>query len=194
MKFLKGLYRKIQLSKINFLNHKFKKYIIKYEENGKKIKVYNSNGDYKYVDNTIANKVKIMEIIKDHNIEIDNEISFYKNNINDYKFIIIFSLLILIVLGLFTLFTFFIGNNILFIVANLIFLTTLLLSMFNIYKIYIFREEVKRLETIKNNKLVLDDEEVLTLIKDATVYIKNYLYEIILKVLDIFDGKKSKIN
>ena len=43
--------KKIKLSKLNFLNHKFKKYIIKYEENENNIIIYNSNGDKKIVKN-----------------------------------------------------------------------------------------------------------------------------------------------
>ena len=71
---IKEIYRKINLSKINYLNHKFKKYIVKYEEKNNKIKIYNSNGDYKLVENTIPNKVKIMEIIKEHKKEMENKI------------------------------------------------------------------------------------------------------------------------
>lgn len=76
---LKLIIKRIELSKINYLNHKFKKYIIGYEEKGDKIKILNSNGDYKFVNNNIPNKVKIMDIIKSHEKEINNKINYYEN-------------------------------------------------------------------------------------------------------------------
>ena len=81
--------KKIELKKINFLNHKFKKYIVKFEEEDNNLKIYNSNGDYKIVENNILNKVKAMEIINVHNKEIDEKINYYNNKKEDYKFIIL---------------------------------------------------------------------------------------------------------
>ena len=54
-------YIMIKLKKIKnkFLRLNFKKYIIKYEEIGDKIKITNSSYEYKYVDNSIHNKIKI---------------------------------------------------------------------------------------------------------------------------------------
>ena len=39
---IKLFFKKLEVIKINYLNHKFKKYIIKYEEDKNNIKIYNS--------------------------------------------------------------------------------------------------------------------------------------------------------
>ena len=191
---IKLLFRKIELSKINFLNHKFKKYIIKYEENKDTIKIYNSNGDYKIVENTIPNKVKIMEIVKDHQKLIDKEIEYYYKNKDDYKIILISSALFLIILGCTYIFSFFVGSYILFILTFLSFTTTLVLFTLNTYKTLLFRAEVKRLKNIKDNKIILDDNEVLDIAKDSFKYVKKYYYDAILKIMNLIDNIKVKFN
>ena len=116
--YIKNIIKRIELSKINFLNHKFRKFIIKYEIKNNKIIIYNSNGDYKIVDNTVPNKVKIMEIIKEHEQAIDKEIKYYNYNKEDYKIILISSSLFLIVIGCLFIFSFFVGNYILLILIK----------------------------------------------------------------------------
>lgn len=190
--FLKTIINKIKLSKINFLNSKFKKFIIKYEEQGNKIKIYNSNGDYKLVENNIPNKVKIMEIIKDHKIEIEKRISYYNDKKDDYKIIILTSGLILIILGFLFVFSFFFGIYALLIVSLLSFSVALYLFSLNTYKILIFREEIKRLNSIKNNKLELDSDELKELIIDMSTLIKSRIYSLILKIYKKTENK-SKI-
>ena len=186
------LCKKIELSKINYLNHKFRKFIIKYEINKKDIKIYNSNGDYKIVKNTIPNKVKIMEIVKSHNIEIEKEINYYKLHKEDYKIIILSSSLFLIFLGLLFIFSFFVGNYVLFILTFLSFTVSLTLFIIYLYKTLLFRAEVKRLINIKNNKIILDDNELMSITKDSITYLKKYFYEILLKILNVFDNIKLK--
>ena len=191
---IKKLIKKIEVSKINYLNHRFKKYIIKYVEEDNLIKIINSNGDYKYVENNIANKVKIMEIIKDHKKEIDKKIKYYDNTKEDSKFIIISSAFFLIVLGCTFIFSFFVGSYILFILTFLSFTTTLVLFTMNTYKILLFREEVKRLKNIKNNKIVLDDKELKNIFIDCFTYLKNTFYSLVLKIVNLFDNIKVKFN
>ena len=193
-KYVDLLIKRVELSKINFLNHKFRKYIIKYEIIGDKIKIYNSNGDYKFVDNTIPNKVKIMEIIKDHEQEINKEIEYYKNNKEDYKIIIITSSLILNVLGFLFIFSFFVGNYLLFILSLISFISSLVIYIAFLYKTILFREEVRRLINIKNNNIYFNDNELIDFFKDIFIYIKNYFYGIILKISDIFDNIKVKLS
>ena len=106
------LFLRIKLSKINYLNHKFKKYIVKYEENKDKIKIYNSNGDYKIIDNTIPNKFKVMEIIKDHQNEMAEKIEIYENKKDDNLIILLSTAFLLIVLGFVFIFSFFVGSYI----------------------------------------------------------------------------------
>ena len=77
------LLKKIKLSKINYLNKKFKKYIIKYSIENNQIKITNSNGNFKYVENNIPNKVKVMEIIKDHEKEMIKRIDNYSLKSDD---------------------------------------------------------------------------------------------------------------
>ncbi len=189
---IKLFLKKVEVSKINYLNHKFKKYIIKFEENGENLKIYNSCGNYKIVKNTIPNKVKVMEIIKDHKKEIEDKITNYQNNKDDYKIIIISSGLILIALGFTFVFSFFVGSYILFILTLVSFISMLIMFSMNLYNIIITREEVHRLESVKDNKIVLDEKELKNILKDSFTYIKNGVYEIILKIIDLIDGIKIK--
>jgi len=188
----KTIILKIKLNKINFLNHRFKKYIVKYEENKDKIKIYNSNGNYKFVDNTIPNKVKVMEIIKDHKKEIDEKIDLYENNKQDNIFIIISTALLLIVLGCVFEFSFFVGSYMFLILSLISFIITLTLFSINTYKILIFREEIKRLKLIRENKDILGNNELIEIIDDTFIIIKNKIYNIILKVFELLDNKKVK--
>ena len=185
---IKLFFKKVELSKINYLNHKFKKYIVKYEEEGENLKIYNSCGNYKIVKNTIPNKVKVMEIIKDHKKEIEDKISNYQNNKDDYKIIIISSGLVLIALGFTFVFSFFVGSYILFTLTLISFISMLIMFSMNLYNIIMAREEVHRLESIKNDKIELDEKELKNILKDSFTYIKNGLYEIILKIMDLIDG------
>ncbi len=192
IKKVKLFLRKLEVSKINYLNHKFKKYIIKYEEDKDNIKIYNSCGDYKIVKNTIPSKVKIMEIIKDHENEINERIEDYNNNKEDYKIIIISSALLLFALGCTFVFSFFVGSYILFFLTLFSFIIMLIMFSLNTYNTFINREEIKRLENIKNNKIILDDKELKSVFKDSFIYLKNYFYEIILKIIDLIDDIKVK--
>ena len=189
---LKELYRKINLSKINYLNHKFKKYIIKFEEKKDKIKIFNSNGDFKIVDNTIANKVKVMEIIKEHKREIDDKIVYYENNKEDYKIVILSSSFFICVLGCVFVFSFFVGSYIFLLLALIAFSITLTLYSINIYKNILFREEVKRLKLIRENKDILNDDELKDIIIDTFIIIKKYFYGVLIKLFELFENKKVK--
>lgn len=191
---VKLIFKKIELSKINYFNHKFKKYIIGYEEKGDKIKILNSTGDYKFVDNNIPNKVKIMDIIKDHEIEIKNKINYYENKKDDYKIIIFSSGLFLLVLGVLFIFSFFVGSYVLLLLTFLSFSISLVLFCMNTYKITIFREEVKRLNYIKNSKNIYNENELKDIIIDSFTYAKKYFYEIILKIMSLVDNIKVKFN
>ena len=186
--------KKIELSKINYLNHKFKKYIIGYEEKGDKIKIINSTGDSKFVENNIPNKVKIMDIIKDHEIEIKNKINYYENKKDDYKIIILSSGLFLLVLGALFIFSFFVGSYILLLLTLISFSISLVLFGMNTYKIVIFREEIKRLKYIKNNKNIYNENELKDIILDGFTYVKKYFYELILKIITLVDNIKVKFN
>lgn len=191
---MKLIIKKIELSKINYLNHKFKKYIIGYEEKGDKIKIINSTGDSKFVENNIPNKVKIMDIIKDHEIEIKNKINYYENKKDDYKIIILSSGLFLLVLGALFIFSFFVGSYILLLLTLISFSISLVLFGMNTYKIVIFREEIKRLKYIKNNKNIYSENELKDIIVDCLTYVKKYFYELILKIITLVDNIKVKFN
>jgi len=193
IKNLKMIIKKLKISKINFLNYKFKKYIVKYEEIDGKLRIFNSDGYYKLVDNTIPNKVKTMEIIKAHEKEINKKIEYYNNKKDDDKIIILSSSLILIVLGFLFVLGFFFGSYELLIISLISFSIALYLYILNTYKIWIFRTEIKRLNYVKENKLFNEEDEILGLIKDSFVVMKNKFYEIILKVISLFE-KKSKIS
>ena len=191
---MKLIFKKIELSKINYLNHKFKKYIIGYEEKGDKIKIINSTGDSKVVDNNIPNKVKIMDIIKDHEIEIKNKLNYYENKKDDYKIIIISSGLFLLVLGSLFIFSFFVGSYILLLLTLISFSISLVLFGMNTYKTVIFREEIKRLKYIQNNKNIYNENELKDIILDGFTYVKKYFYELILKIITLVDNIKVKFN
>ena len=188
------IYRKIYLSKINYLNHKFKKYIVKYEEKNNKIKIYNSNGDYKLVDNTIANKVKIMEIIKEHQNEINDKIKYYEENKEDYKIIILLNSLLLLILGCVFIFSFFVGSYVFLLLSLFAFSVTLLLFSINTYKNILSREEVKRLKLIKENKDILNDDELISIILDSIVIIKKGFYTLLIKIFELIENKKVNHN
>ena len=64
----------------------------------------------------------------------------------------------------------------------------------NTYKILLFREEVKRLKNIKNNKIVLDDKELKNIFIDCFTYLKNTFYSLVLKIVNLFDNIKVKFN
>ena len=191
---MKLIIKKIELSKINYLNHKFKKYIIGYEEKGDKIKIINSTGDSKFVENNIPNKVKIMDIIKEHEIEIKNKLNYYENKKDDYKIIILSSGLFLLVLGALFIFSFFVGSYILLLLTLISFSISLVLFGMNTYKIVIFREEIKRLKYIKNNKNIYSENELKDIIVDCLTYVKKYFYELILKIITLVDNIKVKFN
>jgi len=190
---IKKIFTKIKLSKINFLNKKFKKYIIKYQIENSKIKITNSNGDFKIVDNTVPNKVKVMEIIKEHEKEIDRRIMNYENVKEDKKIIIMSSGLLLCFLGVLLIFSFFVGNFVLFYLAVISFSISLTLFLINTYKILIDREEIKRLKLIRDNKDIYESDELKEIFVDSLSYIKNYFYELVEKIKKIFEKNKSKI-
>lgn len=175
------------------MNSKFKKYIIKYIIEDNKIKIINSNGDFKYVENNIPNKVKIMEIIKEHEQEINSKIKNYENNNDDYKLIILSSGLLLCFLGIMFIFSFFVGSYILFLLSFLAFSIALVLFSINTYKIFINREEIKRLKLIKEDKNIYLESEIKDILFDSYKYIKNYIYELLTRIVDIFEKNKSKI-
>lgn len=185
--------KKLKLSKINYLNSKFKKYIIKYNIEKNKIKIINSNGNYKYVENNIPNKVKVMEIIKDHEKEINDRIFNYDLRRNDFILIILSSGLLLSFLGVMFVFSFFVGSYILFLLSFLAFSIALVLFILNTYKILINREEIKRLKLIRENKDIYEDSEIKDIICDTFTYIKSYFYECITKIINLFEKNKSKI-
>lgn len=189
---IKDIYRKVELSKINYLNHKFKKYIVKCEENKNELKIFNSNGDYKIVKNTIANKVKVMEIIKDHKKEIDNKINYYEGMSEDNKIVILSSAFLICVLACVFIFSFFVGSYIFLVLSLITFSITLSLFSINTYKIILLREEVKRLKLIKDNKDILNDNELKDLLMDSFVILKKIFYNVLSKIIDVFDGKKVK--
>ena len=190
---IEKLIKKIKLYKINFLNHKFKKYIVKYEEVDDNIKIYNSNGDIKIVKNNIPNKVKIMEIIKEHGNEINKKIDYYENKKEDYKIILLSSGLLPLMFGCTFIFSFFTGSYILLILTLLSFSICLYLYINYVYKIFIFREEIKRLSSIKNeNKINYDDNELKDIAVDSIKFIKNKFYNGVDKIFNIIE-KKQKI-
>jgi len=127
------LFLRIKLSKINFLNHKFKKYIVKYEEKKGKLKIYNSNGDYKIIDSTIPNKVKVMEIIKEHQKEMDEKINLYEEKRDDNIIILLSTIFLLFVLGFVFIFSFFVGSYLFLILSLSSFSITLILFTLNTY-------------------------------------------------------------
>ena len=190
---IKKIFTKIKLSKINFLNKKFKKYIIKYQIENSKIKITNSNGDFKIVDNTVPNKVKVMEIIKEHEKEIDKRITNYEDVKEDKKIIIMSSGLLLCFLGVLLIFSFFVGNFVLFYLAVISFSISLTLFLINTYKILMNREEIKRLKLIRENKDIYESDELKEIFVDSLSYIKNYFYELVEKIINIFEKNKSKI-
>lgn len=189
---MKKTFLKIKLSKINYLNHKFKKYIVKYEVKKDKIKIYNSNGDYKIIDNTIANKVKVMEIIKDHQKEIDEKTQNYYDRKDDNLIILFSTSLLLIVLGFVFLFSFFVGSYIFLLLSLISFSITLILFTINTYKIMLFREEIKRLNLIKENKDIFNNNELKEIIFDSITIVEDKIYNLILRIFDILDSKKVK--
>lgn len=190
---IKLVIKKLKLSKINYLNSKFKKYIIKYNIENNKIKIINSNGDYKYVENNVPNKVKVMEIIKEHEIEIDSRILDYEGKSDDYKIIILSSGILLSFLGVMFIFSFFVGSYILFLLAFLSFSISLVLFVLNTYKIMINREEIKRLKLLKEDRNIYEESEIKDIICDTFTYLKNYFYEGLTKIINLLEKNKSKI-
>lgn len=134
-----------------------------------------------------------MEIIKDHEKEIDKKIEIYESNKDDYKIIILSSGLLLSFLGIIFLFSFFVGSYILFILSLLAFSISLVLFSLNTYRIIINREEIKRLKLIKTDKNIYEENEIKEIILDSFKYIKNYFYESLIKIMNLIEKNKSKI-
>ncbi len=192
---IRNIFKRLTLCKLNFLNHKFKKYIVDYKEDNGMLKVYNSNGDYKYVNNNIANKVKLMEIIKCHKLEIENKVKYYDDKKDDYKAIILFSEIFVIFLAAMFLFSFFVGSYILFFVSVISFLISITLFVVNTYRTMLFREEVKRCKRVLNNEVILvEDNEIVGLFSDLMICIKDKFYDVVLKVISLIDNIKVKFN
>jgi len=186
------LFLRIKLSKINFLNHKFKKYIVKYEEKKGKLKIYNSNGDYKIIDSTIPNKVKVMEIIKEHQKEMDEKINLYEEKRDDNIIILLSTIFLLFVLGFVFIFSFFVGSYLFLILSLSSFSITLILFTLNTYKMLLFREEIKRFKLVKENKDIFNYNEFKDIILDTYTILKDKGYNLILKILSVLDNKKVK--
>ena len=143
--------------------------------------------------NNIPNKVKIMEIIKDHNTEINKKINYYNSKKEDYKIIIISSGILLLMFGFMFIFSFFTGSYILLILTLLSFSICLYLYLEYVYKILLFREEIKRLVYIKEeHEINYDDNELKEIAIDSFKVVKNKFYSGLEKIIDILD-KKQKI-
>lgn len=134
-----------------------------------------------------------MEIIKEHEHEIDTKIKNYENKSDDYKIVILSSGLLLCFLGIMFIFSFFVGSYILFLLSFLSFSIALVLFSINTYKIFINREEIKRLKYIKEDKNIYLESEIKDILFDSFKYIKNYIYELLNRIVDIFEKNKSKI-
>lgn len=134
-----------------------------------------------------------MEIIKEHEKEMIKRIDNYSLKSDDYKIIILSSGLLLCFLGCVTIFSFFVGSIILFLLSLLSFSTTLVLFGLNTYKIIIEREEIKRLKLILENKNIYEDNEIKELFTDIFTIIKNYFYETLTKIINLLEKNKSKI-
>ena len=151
-KFFSFLHNK-SISLINKL-FKFKKYIIAYEIVGDKIKILDSSNEYRFVDNSFYNKVKLNEIIKEHKEEIDLKISYYENKKGEYEIILFINAFILVVLGFIFIFSFFIGDILFFILAFTIIGLYLLIYINYSSQILIFREEIKRLSNFYKKNII----------------------------------------
>ena len=148
-KFLKFIHKKYILFISKF--YKFKKYIIKYEIIKDKIKVIESSGKEKYVENNFYNRVKLEETIKEHKEEINLKISYYSNKEDEYEIILFINAFVLIVLGFIFIFSFFIGDITFFLLTLTIISLYLLIFINFLSRIVIFREEVNRLKEIIND-------------------------------------------
>ncbi|MBQ3021167.1 MAG: hypothetical protein IJD92_02975 [Bacilli bacterium] len=177
-----------------FFNHKFKKYIINYEIKNNKIKIINSYGEFKEVDNNVKNKVKVMEVISDHKKEITEKINYYDNKRNDYIFIIFSSLLFILFLGFICLFSFFTGSYIFLLLSIVSFSISLVVFSSNLYNILLFRKEVKRLVNAIENKNFADNNEFKEIILDSFIFVKNYIYNVLIKIISLFENIKVKFN
>ena len=151
MDLLLVLKTKLHMIKNEILNYNFKKYIIDYEEIGKKIKIVNSNYEIKYVNNTIPNKVKILEIIKEDKKEIKSKIEYFNSKKDDYKIIIMFNEIILLFLGLIFMSSFFIGDLIFFTISLISLFLYFLIFLNYFKKIYFLAEEINILNEILSN-------------------------------------------
>jgi len=56
----------------------------------------------------------------------------------------------------------------------------------------LFREEVKRLKLIKDNKNIFKTSELKEIVFDSFVILKDKIYNVVLKIFDILDSKKVK--
>ena len=145
---LKKMFDKIKTKLFNY-----KKYIIKFEILDDKLKILNSDNEYTYVDNSLKNKVKLMEIIKEHKEEIDLKIIYYEKKKEDYEIILFVNAFVLIALGFIFIFSFFIGDIMFFLLALTITCMYLLIFINYTSRILTFKEEIKRLKKFykKNN-------------------------------------------
>lgn len=173
---------KIRIIKTKLFNHKFKKYIIDYNEKGDKLEIINSSNEHKYINNNIANKTKIIEIIKDHKEEINLKISYYENKKEEYKIMLLFNECILILLGFIFLFSFFMGETLFFLLALLIFGIYLLIFINYTHRILIFREEINLLKSLnKNNEYNLEYINIKNIIDNTKYSLNNIKFNNILK-------------
>ena len=143
-RFFKFLHKKYILFISRFF--KFKKYVVNYEVVEDKIKVIESSGESKLVENNFYNRVKLDEIIKEHKEEMNYKISYYSKKEDEYEIIMFINAFILIVLGFVFLFSFFIGDIAFFLLILAIVLVYLIIFINYLTRIVIFREEVNRLK------------------------------------------------
>ena len=85
-----NLYGVLQSKKTNYLNHNFDKFIVNYELNGDKIKVYSNVGKYRMIKNTHSNIVKLNRVIVHNKIDISNKIDEYESTNSQRLIVLIF--------------------------------------------------------------------------------------------------------
>jgi|SRR5574344_671209 hypothetical protein len=147
-----NLYGVLQSKKTNYLNHNFDKFIVNYELNGDKIKVYSNVGKYRMIKNTHSNIVKLNRVIVHNKIDISNKIDEYESTNSQRLIVLIFNILIDTLCGLATLSTFFVGSYILFSLSVITFGLCVITTSMSGLNYYILAKEIQNLKYLTGYK------------------------------------------
>lgn len=151
------------IKKVNDKQHEVSKsysskYVIGYEFIDGKIKINSSNGDSRIVKNTKSNLKKIDKIVVESKIDIAKKIDGYEATFIDRLYVLLFCMILVVSLGFVSIFSFFIGSMVLFLISILSFSCAVIFSSFIGITYYLTMLDIRKLKSITGYKKEMEFE------------------------------------